>query len=73
MLEIDVDFWINPDCVTAVKAAGSGKSVLYFSGEDALGGHILDRDAREVAEDLSDALGQDLTSVFDEPEEEEEE
>ena len=72
MLEIAPDFWIDPEKVVCIKSSGEDQSVIFFSGSGVLDGHTVDRDARELAEDISNATGQDLTSVFDEPEEEDE-
>lgn len=65
MLEIDRDIYIMPEAVTLVKSAGKGKSVLFVTGQSALDGFVLDRDAAEVASDISEELGVDLHTVFE--------
>jgi hypothetical protein len=68
MIEIYDGFFVNPWKVTVIKTAGKDKCVLYVSGQSALDGFVVDRDALEVATDIVEAQRED-----DETEEDEEE
>jgi len=65
LVGITEDLFVNPWKVTVVKAAGEGKCVLYVSGQSALDGFVVNRDALEVATDILEAMEED-----GEPEEE---
>ena len=64
MLEISSGIYISPSMVTAIKEADDDTCVLFLSGQDALGGMVIDRNGRELAEEISAAMGEELESVF---------
>ena len=64
MLEVDDGIYLSPEHVTMIKSAGEGKCALWVTGQSALDGFVLDRDAKELAEDISNSLGVGLESVF---------
>jgi hypothetical protein len=68
MIEIDDGFYVNPFEVSAIKTAGKDKCVLYLSGQSALEGFVIERDALEAATDILEAMNDN-----DEDEETEEE
>lgn len=55
MIEIEDGFFVDPFAVTAVKAAGKGKCILYVRGQSALEGFYLEREALEVAQEIMEA------------------
>lgn len=56
MIELGDGIFIAPDHVTMIKSTGENECLLYFVGEDALGGHLLEYAASEVSEVINDAL-----------------
>lgn len=64
MLEIAPGIYIQAANVTFVKEIDEDSCLLFMTGQDALSGSVVERNARELAEDISNFLGEDLTSVF---------
>ncbi len=56
MIEIEEDTFIAPAMVTMVKASGKRKALLYFVGQSALEGFVVNRNALELAQEIVDAL-----------------
>ena len=56
MIEIDDGFFVNPWKVTAIKAAEKDKCVLYLSGQSALEGFLVKRNALELATEIVEAM-----------------
>jgi hypothetical protein len=72
MIELAEGIFIAPEHVTMIKSTGENECLLYFVGEDALGGHVLPYSASEVSEVVNDALyGEEDEVDEDETEEDE--
>lgn len=56
LIELVEGFFVDPEMVTVVKAAGDNKCTLWVTGQGALDGFVLDYPASEVVEHLNDAL-----------------
>jgi hypothetical protein len=72
MIEIEDGFFIFPEKIFAVKAAGKKKCLLYPDGASALDGFLLERNALEVAQEIVDGMAKEemVEDVEDEDEEE---
>jgi hypothetical protein len=69
MIEIYNGFFVNPWKVTVVKAIDTDKCILYVSGQSALDGFVVDKNALEVATDIVEAMNEDEMDEEDEKEE----
>lgn len=59
MIEIDDGLWIDPDSVIAVRAGFKGQCTVFMSGQSAVdGGFLVDRDAEDLIDELSEAKGE---------------
>jgi hypothetical protein len=71
MIELADGIFIAPEHVTMIRETDKDKCLIYFVGQSALEGHLVEYSASQVAEVVEEALaGEDFEE--DEPEEEEE-
>lgn len=55
MIEIDSGFWIDPFAVTVIReGATSSQSVIFFRGQSALEGFVVERDTVDLVEEVED-------------------
>jgi hypothetical protein len=68
MIELADGIFVAPEHVAMIKAAGENQCVLWFLGQSALDGFVLDYPASQVAEVINDYLGEEDVEEEDEEE-----
>lgn len=70
MIEIEEGIFVDPWSVTLIKAAGKKQCVLYVTGQSAMDGFLIERNALEVATEICDAKNEAEEDDEDEVEDE---
>lgn len=67
MIEITDGTWVSPENITLIKTIDKDTCLVFFLGQSALDGHVIDYPAEEVVELVNDYIYGE-----EEPEEEDE-